>query len=366
MEKPSTEAPRRGRFGLRTKGRTAMTMLAVVALGLGVSLLSISSASAAAATHLSVSASSPQTVGQSFSVTVQALDSTNSVDTTNTDTVHFTSSDGSAVLPADAALVAGQRTFSVTLNTTGTQSITVNDVTNGSVAADSTNVTVNSTNNATHFLVSAPSSVDCGESFSFTVQALTSSNSQANYSGTIDFSSSDSDASLPGSQSLGSGVATYSATLYTAGNQTITVSDGSISGSDTVDVLSSCNNQGNAVGFVVSAPSSVYEGSAFSFTVTAVLSNGTVATGYDGTVHFTSSDAYASFSGNMTLSGGYGTATAALNTVGNQSIIATDTSSGISGSTVVVVYATTTPTPTRPRLRLLPHRWSSRSSRRLR
>jgi hypothetical protein len=82
------------------------------------------------ATHFSVSAPSGSTAGSSFSVTVKALDGSGNVVPGYTGTVHFTSTDPSAVLPADYTFTggdAGSHTFSVTLKTAGSQTIIVTD-----------------------------------------------------------------------------------------------------------------------------------------------------------------------------------------------------------------------------------------------
>jgi hypothetical protein len=52
-------------------------------------------------------------------VTVNAVDANWNLVSTAVDTVNISSSDASAVLPANAALVAGTRAFSVTLKTAG-------------------------------------------------------------------------------------------------------------------------------------------------------------------------------------------------------------------------------------------------------
>jgi hypothetical protein len=71
-----------------------------------------------------------QTVGVPFTITVNAVDALwNRVPAT--DTIHITSSEGTATLPADGALANGTRTFSVTLNATGSFTITATDVTDG-------------------------------------------------------------------------------------------------------------------------------------------------------------------------------------------------------------------------------------------
>src|SRR5262249_23805496 len=52
------------------------------------------------------------------------------------DTINLTSSDSNATLPANAALVSGTSTFSVTLNTVGSQTLTTSDLTDGSKTAN--------------------------------------------------------------------------------------------------------------------------------------------------------------------------------------------------------------------------------------
>jgi hypothetical protein len=85
------------------------------------------------------------TSGEPFDLTVIALDSWGHTASTYTGTVHFTSSDPDAALPDDYTFAAddgGQQTFSVQLQTAGTQTITAYDVANvlrtGSVTVDVT------------------------------------------------------------------------------------------------------------------------------------------------------------------------------------------------------------------------------------
>jgi len=63
------------------------------------------------ATHFGINTSSSATVGTALPVTVTALDLFNNPATSYTGTVHFTSSDGQAVLPADSPLTNGTGTF---------------------------------------------------------------------------------------------------------------------------------------------------------------------------------------------------------------------------------------------------------------
>jgi hypothetical protein len=91
---------------------------------------------AAAATHFKVSAPASATAGTAFTITVQALDAYGNRATSYRGTVHFSSTDGAASLPGDYTFVAadkGKHTFSVTLNTAGSQKITATDTTIGSI-----------------------------------------------------------------------------------------------------------------------------------------------------------------------------------------------------------------------------------------
>ncbi|HVX56707.1 MAG TPA: hypothetical protein VHA37_03165, partial [Candidatus Saccharimonadales bacterium] len=82
------------------------------------------------------------TAGTAINFTVTALDYTGAPAKNYTGTVHLTSSDGSATLAADAALVAGTGTFAVTLKTPGLQTVTVTDTASTSITGTSQAVTV--------------------------------------------------------------------------------------------------------------------------------------------------------------------------------------------------------------------------------
>src|SRR5262249_18835525 len=125
----------------------------------------------AAATHFTVSAPSSATAGSAFNFTVTALDQFNNTSASYAGTVHFTSTDRAAVLPADSTLSGGTGTFSSTLKTAGNQTITATDTSNSSITGTSNTITVSAAA-ATHFTVSAPSSATAGTAFNFTVTAL--------------------------------------------------------------------------------------------------------------------------------------------------------------------------------------------------
>src|SRR5439155_1235530 len=73
-----------------------------------------------------------QTAGSAFTVTVNAVDASWNPVNSVTNTVGITSSDTNATLPANAALVAGTKTFSLTFKTAGGATVTASDTTDGS------------------------------------------------------------------------------------------------------------------------------------------------------------------------------------------------------------------------------------------
>src|SRR5207237_393451 len=106
-------------------------------------------------------------------------------------TVHFTSSDVQAVLPANSTLTNGAGTFTVTLKTAGSQTVTATDTTTASITGTSNAVTV-APAAATHFTVTAPASATAGSAFSITVNALDQFNNVATgYTGTVHFTKTD-------------------------------------------------------------------------------------------------------------------------------------------------------------------------------
>jgi hypothetical protein len=77
------------------------------------------------ATHFSLtSANATPTAGTPFNITVTALDNSGQMVASYSGTVQLTSSSGQAVQPASGTVTNGTGTFSVTLNTAGSQTIT--------------------------------------------------------------------------------------------------------------------------------------------------------------------------------------------------------------------------------------------------
>jgi hypothetical protein len=101
---------------------------------------------AGTATTLTVSGlPNPYVGGTASTLTVQARDPYGNTDTGYRGTVHFTSSDPLAILPADYTFTAadsGVHTFSVTLRSYGTQSITATDTVTASIKGSQSYISV--------------------------------------------------------------------------------------------------------------------------------------------------------------------------------------------------------------------------------
>ena len=262
--------------------------------------------SPAAATLLRLSAPSATTAGQSMPVTVTLLDAYGNVATGYTGMVSFTSSDTQAALPVNyrfRSSDAGTHTFSVTLKTAGSQSIRVTDTVTNSLTASVTGITV--TPGALLLVFGGvPGSSMAGSAFNVTLTARdVYGNTITGYTGTVHFASSDARAGLPANYNFTSGDAgthAFSVTLKTAGSQTITATD-TLTSSLTATSPGIVVSAAAAAQFVLTAPTSVRHGVAFSLTLSVQDACGNVVTGYTGTVHFTSSDGTAILPANYTF-----------------------------------------------------------------
>ena len=106
------------------------------------------------ATHFSVTAPSTATAGTAVSFTVTALDASNNAVTSYSGTVHFTSSDPQAVLPADTSVMGGALQTSGTLNSGGPQTLTV--ASTGAAAITGTSSPISVSPRATLAITSPP------------------------------------------------------------------------------------------------------------------------------------------------------------------------------------------------------------------
>ena len=184
--------------------------------------------------------------------------------------------------------------------------------------------------NAVRLQVTTPVNPVAGSAFTMTVAALDAGGTVAsNFRGTVHLTATDPAASLPADYTFTAadrGVKTFTATLRTAGRQTLTATDTDarqIMGSTTFTVSPAAASSLVVAGF--SSP--VTAGQTGTVTVTARDPYGNTATGYRGSVHFSSTDPQASLPANYTFTSsdnGVHTFSATLKTAGSQSITATD------------------------------------------
>jgi hypothetical protein len=152
----------------------------------------------ASASTFVLTAPASVTAGVPFDLTVRAVDTFGQPAVGYTDTVHLSSSDGQAVLPADHTFTltdGGSYTFSgVALRTAGTWTVTATDA--GTLTGSGT-VTVRPAA-ANHILLSGPASASAGTPFDLTVTIEDAyGNTVTDYAGTVTFSTDDPDGSVP-------------------------------------------------------------------------------------------------------------------------------------------------------------------------
>ena len=208
------------------------------------------------------------------------------------------------------------------------QTITATDNATASITGVLT-VTVRAAS-ATKFAASASTTTPtAGAAFSVTLKAQDQyGNTDTAYAGRAHFTSSDTSSGvvLPADSSLTNGQGTFSVTLTKAGAQTVTATDtatASITGSVSVTV-----KPGAAASLTLGAPATATANQFFYVTVTAKDRYGNVATGYRGTVQFTSSDLLATLPANYTFTAGDAGAhnfSVTLVTPPSESVTVTDT-----------------------------------------
>jgi hypothetical protein len=220
-----------------------------------------------AATRFSITSPSSASAGVQFLFTVNAFDAFNNIATNYSGMVHFASSDGQAVLPANSALTNGTGSFPATLKTiTTATTITVADATTPSISGGSSPIGVVS-NAPTHFAIATPGLATTRMPFNFAVTAQdVINNVSAGYSGTVQFTSTDSQAHLPANSPITNGTGNFSATLETAGSQTISAAD---------TVAASLKNTSSTIVVSASATLAISSGSPPSGTFGVIYGPGT-------------------------------------------------------------------------------------------
>jgi hypothetical protein len=303
--------------------------------------IAVTPAAASAFTITGLPGTVSRGIAQTFTVT--AKDPYGNIATGYSDTIHFSSNDPQAVLPADATLTAGTGTFQVAFPNLGTRSLSVTDTVNGALTATQGGITVNPAPAVSFAVTGFPSPSTAGVSGTFTVTALDANGFAATaYNGTVHFTSSDPQAVLPTDVTLTNGTGTFSATLKTAGTQSLTATDtanGSLNGTEgSITVTSAAATTLILAGF----PASVTAGMAGTATVTARDAYGNVATDYTGTVHFSSSDPQAVLPADYTFSAadaGVHAFSVTLVTAGSQSLGVQDAENNLSGAEIAINVA---------------------------
>jgi hypothetical protein len=303
------------------------------------------------AIKLWISATASVSGGSAFDLTVSAVDQFNRTATSYAGTVHFTSTDGAATLPANYTFNStdkGAHTFpgGFTLRTSGARTITATDTINSSITT-TWPITVNA-GGTTHFQVTPSTTTpsDCTQ-FTVTVTAQDAlNNTTTGYTGTVHFTSSDGSATLPGDYpftAADAGVHTFNVTLRTPGSRTVTATDtatASITGFTTVAVNGAATHLAfSGLGATATA------GTADGFSVQALdACNALVAT-YTGNVGITSSDAQATLPGNHTYNGadaGSHMFSVTFKTAGPQTLTASDGTLSVTSGTITVSAANST------------------------
>jgi adhesin/invasin len=290
----------------------------------------------------------PVSAGGNFDVVVTLRDGAGNLATGYRGTVTFSSTDSAAVLPPSYAFIdtdGGQKTFSgVQLRTAGTRSITARDQGNAALT-DTEDVTVNP-GAVAGLTLTGPASATAGSSFSVTVRAVDAhSNVVPSYTGTVQFSADDTQATLPGpyvfiGTDMGSRM--FNVTLGTAGLQPVRVGDGTRNASINVTV-----NPGPATRLTLTGLANpVTAGIVEQFDVTAYDAFNNVATGYTGTVRTTSTDPAAPLPPDYTFSNAnQGTASlpVELRTAGARDVTVVDIGNGALTATAGTVVQANSP-----------------------
>lgn len=284
--------------GSRTLGVTDGTLS-------GSTPVQVGAAAAQSLTLTGPSANVP--AGQSFSVTVSALDQFQNVVPDFAGTVHFATAATGATVPSDYTFTAGDagsHTFTgVAFTVAGSPQLTVTDTPDG-LQPGTTTVNVDP-GAATQITAAGPSTVTAGSSFGVTFTARDGYGNQAtSYTGAASFTCTGTGSgSCPAGQTFVGGQLTVNATLTVAGAGSVQATSGAL----TPGTLAVTVGAGAASQLVVTAGSqvNVAAGQPFSITVAATDGFGNVVTGFPATsVTATSGPGVPPFPLTTTTSGG--------------------------------------------------------------
>jgi hypothetical protein len=273
--------------------------------------------------------------GSAFNVTITALDQYGNTANYFIGTVHFTSSDPQALLPADYTFVPGDQgvhTFSLTAYTAGSQKITATAKGSGSSAVTGTSViSVFAAGPASINISGVPATVTAGNSFNVTITATDPYGNGCNSLVTL------SGAGQSWSVLTSNGTGSISITLTTAQTFKLIASSGSVFAGTSVTVIAAAPTVA-----VSGLPATMTVGQSATVTITVQDQFGNV---YANTpvILDASSSADLSVSGNKVLTNSSGqamfvvTAIQSGNVNGAKAILTVD-AAGASGSAITIVY----------------------------
>ncbi len=295
-----------------------------------------------------VASAGAKVAGQQFAITIKALNAAGVVDTNYRGTIHFTSTDTQAQLPADYAFQPGDqgvKVFNVALKTAGNSTISVFDITKSAAKGTSAAISVTAATLAGFRVWGFSTSAVTGVAKTFTVMAVDMfGNRVSSYRGMVDLTSSDAQAVLPADYrftATDAGVHSFTATLKTLGSQSLQAADttnGAIAGAQTnINVVSTATKLS-----VVSDVTNTTAGQIVTITVRALDALNRIDTQFTDTVTFTSTDPQAQLPANTAfLPGDQGLKTfqIMLKTAGSRTISVSDltrtTINGTSGQIAV-------------------------------
>jgi hypothetical protein len=325
---------------------------------------------------------SARVTGVAFNVTVNCTDANWNIVSTANPQVGITTSDLYDTEPSAAFLASGTKTFSVTLVTAGSTTITASDVDGVDplyTESVSPTITVN-TNTATKLQLlvpgevavpgsasgktGTPNSETAGVAFPVTVNCVDNwYNKVSSANPVVGITTSDPYDTHPGNITLVNGTGTSNVTFVTGGSSDITVSDvDGIPPLYSADVSPAISvNPGTAVKLQLlvpgesavpgsstgktGTPSNETAGVAFTVTVNCVDANWNTNTGANPTVKITTSDLYDSEPDQSVLVNGTQTYNVTLQTAGSATITASDVggvyTSNVSPSITVQVNTAT-------------------------
>jgi autotransporter-associated beta strand protein len=285
-----------------------------------------------AVNHFAIAAPTATTAGDTFNVTVSAIDQLGGVGTGYTSTVHFSSSDVQAGLPADYTFTgtdAGVHTFTATLKTAGSKFLSATEL--GGTITGVASVSVNPIAAASLALAGGSGSIGIARLITIVARDIYG-NVDTACNGVVHVTSSDLLAVLPADTTLVKGVATVDITLMTVGTQTITATDVS---SPLTGTMSSDATPPVASSFDVAGYPATKAGVVHDFTVTVRDTIGQIATGYTGTVYFSSTDVQSGLPSSYTFTTadtGVHTFNATFRSAGIQSLNVRDFTGALVGS----------------------------------